>query len=394
MSKQTRFQPLEPLVPERFREARRSRGLSMEELAAKLGVTRQAISKYELGQAVPSFSVLDGISKQLDIPISFFSKPITTPENRGTVFYRSLKRNAACAKEIMDVKSEWAIQIAKVLEKDIVFPAVDFPSIPEELYKAPTYDFDTIEDIAMCVRKHWELGTLPIQNMSRLLESHGFVIATIKTGFTETDACSSFVGVRPFIFLDMQKECAVRTRFNLAHELGHLILHGDLSQTDILDPNVLKRIEREANQFASAFLLPRDAFLFDIRSTALQSFIPLKEKWKVSIQAMVYRCNDLNVFSENQMIYIRKQISAKRWRKVEPFDTEWPCEDSAILRTAIKMLIDRGDYTKEEFLSLFRLNPKDVEELCSLPSGYFSQIATSNTIVIDFASRRKRQDNI
>lgn len=385
MPKQYRFQPIEPLVPERIKEARLARGMSAIDLASRVGVTRQAISKYELGIAEPSSTVMNDIAGCLNMPISFFHKSLSAPANQGTVFFRSLKTNASRAKDVLSKKIQWAAQLAEILSEDILFPEVDLPSLPDKYSQVIEFSYDEIEDITMYLRKYWGLGTAPITNMSRLLESHGIIVASVKSGFSETDACSSFIEQRPFVFLDMQKECAVRTRFNMAHELGHLILHQDISQKDLDDKKILDRIEREANQFASCFLLPRASFVLDIRSTSLSSFLPLKCKWKTSIQAMVYRCHELDLFSENQMIYIQKQISAKRWRKHEPYDDEWPCENAVILQTAIQMLIDRGDYTKDEFVDLLRLPGKDIEEICSLPEGYLDTEQQSKPIVINFS---------
>lgn len=387
MPKQFRFQPAEPLVPERIREARLARGMTAIDLATSVGVTRQAISKYELGIAVPSSDVINSIASSLSMPLSFFQKPLTPPVNQGTIFFRSLKTNAARAKDILSMKIQWAAQFAKTLSDDILFPGVDLPTLPEKYSQITELTYDDIEDIALFLRNYWNLGTAPITNMSRLLESHGIVVASVKTGFSETDACSAFIEGRPFVFLDMQKECAVRTRFNMAHELGHLLLHHDISQKDIDDKKTLDRIEREANQFASCFLLPRASFILDIRSTALSSFLPLKTKWMVSIQAMVYRCRELDIFSENQMIYIQKQISAKRWRKHEPYDDEWSCETPVILSTATQMLIDRGDYSREEFIGLFRLPAHDIEEICSLPKGYLSPAPQEKPVIINFSPR-------
>ncbi len=385
MPKQYRFQPIEPLVPERIKEARLARGISVIDLASHVGVTRQAISKYELGITEPSSTVMNDIADCLNMPISFFYKPLSAPVNQGTVFFRSLKTNASRAKDVLSKKIQWAAQLAKILSESILFPEVDLPSLPDKYAQVIEFSYDEIEDITMYLRKYWGLGTAPITNMSRLLESHGIIVASVKSGFSETDACSSFIEQRPFVFLDMQKECAVRTRFNMAHELGHLILHQDISQKDLDDKKILDRIEREANQFASCFLLPRASFILDIRSTSLPSFLPLKCKWKVSIQAMVYRCHELDIFSENQMIYIQKQISAKRWRKQEPYDNEWPCENAVILRTAIQMLIDRGDYTKDGFVDLLRLPGRDIEEICSLPEGFLDTQQQSKPIVINFS---------
>lgn len=385
MAKNTRFRSLERIYPERFREARLARGLSAAEVASKVGVSRQAISKYETGQGEPSSQVMNELAACLDMPISFFYKSPTIQKNRATTFYRSLKTNAAKSKEIMMVKSDWAVQISEILEKDIVYPEPDIPTVPDQCQE---YTLDNIESLASYVRKCWKLGSGPIANMSRLLESHGIIIAEVKTGHLETDACSAFIDSRPFIFLDMQKECAVRTRFNLAHELGHLILHGGITQAELEDKNTLNQVEQEANRFASCFLLPKQSFLADIRSTSLDAFLPLKRKWKVSIQAMVYRCRELEIFSENQMLYIQKQISARRWRKCEPYDDEWPCEQATILKTALKMLIDRGDYTKEDFVSLLRLPAKDIEEICALPEGYFNPKVQEKTMLIDFVTRK------
>lgn len=388
MPKQTKFQPLEPIVPDRFREARLSRGMTANELAEKVGVSRQAISKYELGASEPSSQVMEAISNSLNMPIAFFHKPLSAPINRGTTFFRSLKTNAARAKEILSTKSVWAQEISSLLSKDIIYPAVNLPNLPVQYENYNEYPLDAIEEITAYLRSFWGIGEAPIPNLARLLESNGFVIACINTGFPETDACSAFIDNRPFIFLDSHKECAVRGRFDMAHELGHLILHGGISQADLDQKNTLDRVEREANRFASCFLLPKMSFMVDIRSTSLQSFLPLKKKWKVSIQAMVYRCRELEVFNESQMIYIQKQISAKRWRKNEPFDDIWPCEDASLLRTAVKMLIDRGDYTKDNLPSILRMCPSDIEELCSLPSGYLSLSEPEKTILVDFATKK------
>lgn len=391
MSRQSKIAQKEPLVPKRIREARLARGLTATELANAVGVSRQAISKYELGSSEPSITVLLAIANTLSMPISFFSKPYETSVNRGTTFYRSLKTNAARAKDIMAVKSDWASAIASLLEQGIVFPDVSLPTLPEEYNNVESFSYDDIDEIAEHVRSFWKLGTGPIPNVSRVLEAHGVIIATIKTGYNETDACSCFINSRPFIFLDTQKECAVRTRFNLAHELGHIILHGGISQNEIEDKKELDRIENEANQFASCFLLPRETFLRDIRSTSLNSFLPLKKKWKASIQAMVYRCKELGVFTENQMIYIQKQISARRWRKTEPYDDEWPCEEPIVLKTAVNMLVDRGDYSRKDFSSVLRFPSADIEEICALPDGFLSESEQDVPVIIDFSTKKPIQ---
>ena len=385
MQKHNRFQPQEPLVSERFREARLARGLSIQEVADRLGVTKQSVSKYELGTATPTAEKINTLSEFLNVPVSFFYKPVPSPSNRSTTFFRSLKSNAARAKEVMLTKSNWGDELVNQLAREIKYPAINMPQLPKEFENQERFSYDELDAISKHVRLHWGLGVSPIGNLTHILEKNGIIIIAINSGFNETDACSAIVNGRPLVFMDTHKECAVRSRFNLAHELAHLLLHNRIQQADLENKKILDRIEKEANQFASCFLLPRESFLADIRSSSLESFLPLKRKWKVSIAAMVYRCKELEIFSESQLIYIQKQISAKRWRKEEPYDQEWPCETPILLSKSIQMLLNRGDFSKDQISDKYTLGTDDIIEMCSLPKDFFGTI--DNTVVIDFAKK-------
>lgn len=100
--------------------------------------------------------------------------------------------------------------------------------------------------------------------------------------------------------------------------MAHLCLHRWVGSEEIDDPLRLKEIEREADRFAGAFLLPGKSFPNEVYSARAESFIDLKARWKVSIQAMVYRAKDLGLFDDRQVTNIYKQISFKKWRTTEP----------------------------------------------------------------------------
>jgi Zn-dependent peptidase ImmA (M78 family) len=106
-----------------------------------------------------------------------------------------------------------------------------------------------------------------------------------------------------------------QTPYDLAHELGHIVLHRWIEQVDLENKTILKEIEAEADKFAGAFLLPSTSFPNEIYTARLDAFVPLKERWKVSIQAMVYRCRDLDIIDADQALNLYKQISFRRWRK-------------------------------------------------------------------------------
>jgi len=58
------------MLSENIRAVRKSKGLSQEELAVKLNVVRQTISKWEQGLSVPDSNMLISLSEALDTPVS------------------------------------------------------------------------------------------------------------------------------------------------------------------------------------------------------------------------------------------------------------------------------------------------------------------------------------
>ena len=59
-----------PMLKENIKEIRKAKGLSQEELAVKLNVVRQTISKWEQGLSVPDSEMLLTISQVLETPVS------------------------------------------------------------------------------------------------------------------------------------------------------------------------------------------------------------------------------------------------------------------------------------------------------------------------------------
>jgi Zn-dependent peptidase ImmA (M78 family) len=137
------------------------------------------------------------------------------------------------------------------------------------------------------------------------------------------------------------------------------------------DPKVLRKVEAEANRFAGALLLPRQSFPDEVFTTRLDAFVELKRRWKVAIQAMVYRCKDLEVFDEYQITNLYKQISARKWRTIEPLDDPaiLPLEQPKTLRRAALMVLSAGRKTSEDLWTDLALASTTVEELCNLDLG-------------------------
>lgn len=359
------------IYPSRITEAREARLLNISQLADIIGVTRQMVSKYEQGLSQPSETILSKLSTELNFPFEFFFKPVSDKYvTDGTVFYRSLKSSDAKVRSMIRVKCNWAGEVYSYLNQYLKLPELNLPQLDLMVNKNSLTE-DEIEEIALSVRNYWGLGTRPIENLVYLLEKNGIVISSSEINCEKADACSEINRGVPIIFLDKGLKSACRIRFSLAHELGHILMHGYITKDDLKNKITLDRIEHEANRFASAFLLPADSFIQDIRSMSLTYFIALKSKWKASIAAMIYRCQDLNLLDDDQVLMLRKQISYKKWIKAEPLDDEIKIERPKLIKSAAELLFNKHVISKGNFVNNFRWNILDLANVCGCGKEFF-----------------------
>lgn len=368
------------LVPSRLLDARKVKRLSQEELATLVGVTRQSISAYERGEKFPDSDVFQHLTAVLEQPVGYFTNPDAPLFGNTTArFYRkfgaeTIRRNEACA-----VLSNWFVYTAKYLDDFINYPPV---SLLEGMPGASSgrYTNEEIETLALNLRRHWGLGLGPISNVLALLESKGIVICKYEMDGENVEAFSFWNGKKPFIFMASEKEAGARIRYDLAHELGHLVLHKWVESSELENKDTLKIIENEANKFAAAFLLPTPSFPNEIYTTKLDAFIPLKQRWKVSIQVMMYRCRDLDIIDSDQFLNLYKQVSFRKWKKKEPLDdpSKIPLEQPRLLRQAMELLIDNARKHPDEIVNELRLNPSWLEIFCNLPKGVFKSPSAAN----------------
>jgi Zn-dependent peptidase ImmA (M78 family) len=198
--------------------------------------------------------------------------------------------------------------------------------------RVPTFDGDLNDDdaidrVAADVRSSAGLdGTEVISNVIRSVERLGCVVLPLDGELGRHWGMSLAVDEIPVIRVTRPSNDPEfnipgdRQRFTVAHELGHLILHSGSGQPST--PADAARLEREANRFAAAFLVPGDAALEDLEAAGgrvtLSVLSQLKQKWGYSIKAFVFRFRELGVIDDTQARSLYKQISARRWNKDEP----------------------------------------------------------------------------
>lgn len=349
------------IIPERIREAREARGFTAESFSELLGVTRQAVGQYEIGQSAPSAEVMGRIISVTGQPPAFF----TTERRRNSSlfrrpFWRSLKRMERHHRLRIKRRLEWAYDIVQYVELFIDLPAVRLPQIDFDWLVDQETNFECIEQIAEDLRKYWDLGSGPILGLERVLEANGLILIRDEVKCDDMDAVSRWQGGRPYILYSREVISSPRCMYNLAHELGHIILHADID----VDSDNLKKIEKQADRFAGAFLLPRESFPRDVIGSSLKHFIYLKERWGVSIAAMIYRCKDLGVLTKNQYVYLVKQMNYNKIRIKEPLDDYFPVPVPTVLDESLRMLIQHDVQSKTDIQSALGINASDIEELC------------------------------
>ena len=331
------------LVPQRLADARVALQLSRADVARALSVTGTTIGYYENGDRRPDMTSLLALAQVLRQPVTFFFKDTNDVARKKKVrFFRSVGPKSNKINMALDVRTNWLWEfVRQLLEGGIRLPTPNVPFFGD-VEPNGQYKLDQVEYIAARARRHWGLGDGPINNMVALLESHGVIVCRFGIGSEKIDAFSCWIDGRPYVLLGSEKGSAVRSRFDAAHELGHLILHRDLSHDDLEDKSIRDRIEREANWFAGAFLLPRASLYREFYSTRSGHLKGLKQRWLVSMQAIAHRARDIGAIDESQYVAFRIQMTKRKELSKEPLDDVIPIERPGLLFNAWKKLVENG----------------------------------------------------
>ncbi|WBA10523.1 helix-turn-helix domain-containing protein [Salinivibrio kushneri] len=301
------------MFAERLERARKAAGLSMSALANEVGLSANAIKKYEHGTTMPSSSNLLKLAKALDVRTEYFFRP--TKVKLEGVEYR--KRASTPKKtldringDVLDQAERWQELLA--CYPDSVKPIPDF-ALPEALPEQVTC-LEQAETLAIQMRHAWELGLNPIQDMIDTLEAKGVMIIT--TG-VETDkkfdGLAGKIGNTPVVVISTAQS-GDRQRFTLAHELGHLVVQGRLAEG--IDE------EKVCNAFAGAFLLPAQTLIEHLgekrRHIEPRELLMLKHEYGISMLAALFRAHQCGIITPATQKKLFMLFSKNGWRTLEP----------------------------------------------------------------------------
>jgi len=363
--------------PKRLREARLVRGLTISDLAERIGVSKQAISQFELGEHTPKPETVMSLINTLHFPKSFFYREFKE-QYVGNTFFRANATATKKSKEIQYNKTLLAGYIYEYVSDYIEFPELSLPDISQ--YQNSNWDNNAIEQLAQEVRYYWEIDDKPITNIVHLLERNGIMVFSVDTDSEKVDAFCQHRKGRPFIFLGNDKQSAFRRQFDGAHELGHVLMHKEIDNQDVLSRIEFKEMENQSNRFASAFLLPAEAFAKTVTSTSLLHFVELKKYWNVSIAAMLYRSLDLKLIDESKYTSLVKQMSMKKMRTKEPLDDVFPLQEPVVLRKSILLLLNNKIKNEIQLIQEMSVPQEYIEMLCNLDRGTLNHNEPEPTI--------------
>jgi Zn-dependent peptidase ImmA (M78 family)/DNA-binding XRE family transcriptional regulator len=314
----------------RLANARQFRGLLKGELAMEVGVSPAAVGQFESGVARPSASTLARLAIVLGVPVAFFGQGRRSfLLQDDDAHFRSLRSTSKRDRVQVRAQVERLAEVVAAIEDRVRLPDVDLTEIPEGT---------SPDEAARIVRAAWQLGDGPIADMVRLLERRGVIVARLAAATDEVDAFSCRLGTRPFVILASNKGAADRSRFDCAHELGHLLLHPDAKPGD-------QGVEREAHRFAAELLTPATSIIKELpRRVDWRTYAELKLRWRVAISMLLLRSRDLGVISDAAYRRAMMEMSRRGWRLNEPASLGDP-EQPELLGRAMALLAWKRHFT-------------------------------------------------
>jgi Zn-dependent peptidase ImmA (M78 family)/DNA-binding XRE family transcriptional regulator len=306
--------------PVRLTIARKRRQLTKKALAEEASVSQLTLTRLESGQTSdPSPETIAALASALNYPEQFFYMDDCEELRTEAVSFRSLSSLTSRQRDAALASGPIAFQLDDWISEKFNLPAQDLLDLRDE---SPV-------PAAAALRKHWGIGSKPIPHLLKLLEAKGIRVFSLSEKNKNVDAFSCWRGSTPYIFLNTFKS-AERSRFDAAHELGHLVLH-------LHGASAGRDVEKEADQFAAAFLMPPEDVVSNLRKpVTISQLLEAKTRWGVSLTALARNAREADMISEWNYRDFCKTISAMGYRTREP--NSRPREESVLWKKVFESL--------------------------------------------------------
>lgn len=324
--------------------ARESRELENKELAEIMEVNSSSISRWENEGMAVSKEAIKAMSNHLHYPESFFYQ-------KGELLPLSLsyrKRNVVATKIINQIEAN--INISR-LNIEVLLDAMKLkePHVPI----LDVMKYGSPEDCAKQLKKLWKVDKGVVENLSDVLEDNHILLLNLDFKTERVDGRCTIAKDKYPLIITNKSLLGDRQRFTLAYELGHLVMHL------YTQPKFDRDLSHEANMFAAEFLMPEKDIKKDLEDLTLAKLGDLKRKWKVSMQALLYRAADLEVITPNQKHYLVKQFNAQNIRRREPIELDLKTEQYKLVRDLITTYRTKQKLSVPKMAAFLHLNVDD-----------------------------------
>lgn len=361
--------------PARLTLARRLAGLTKRELARRVNVTPPAITQFETGQTVPRPAVLAQLGLILGYPADYFLHiPLRrSPRVDSRSFFRSVRATRQWERDEAEALAEHVADVVALVAEDLELPALDLP----DCGRGEADSTDEIEQAARAVREAWLLPPGPVGHVVRELEAHGVIVSRLGDKVLRVDAFSRWLDDRPLVVLWAAKVDKARSRYDAAHELGHLVMHPDPEPAN-------PQLEKQANRFAAAFLMPADDIAPYLPRRAPRAgdwpdLFAVRRQWGVSIAALFRRALDLGSMSEASFRRAMVRLSERGMRRGEGDDLGAPEKPELLARAVttlaahrargIDEVADRLHFSRPHMQMLASVEPTSAHVPADAPRG-------------------------
>ncbi|HWS85086.1 MAG TPA: XRE family transcriptional regulator [Ktedonobacteraceae bacterium] len=350
------------MIGDRIRQARLIQGATQDEVIARLtslGVklSKAALSKFERNQCNPTASVLMNLASVLNVSASYF---LQEPDVNVTwVAFRKTARLTTAQEERIQAfakdraeKQAW-LQMKLYPDEETYFPRPISVQAERDAERAAEY-----------LRQQWHLGEEPIKSVAQIFEDHGGVLIFWETDQGEFDGLSGWVNETIPIAVVNNGVSIERQRFNLAHELGHMIMFCDNLSED--------EEEKLAQHFAAAFLVPAKVAIHELgakrKNIDLGELALLKQKHGLSMRAWIKRAYELNIIDDTLYNNLLKLLKESDYSKQEPVEYIGEEEPRRMKQMTLRAFAERV-ISEEAALKLCPGCIRESEPQITLPPG-------------------------
>ncbi|SDF34847.1 Zn-dependent peptidase ImmA, M78 family [Blastococcus fimeti] len=326
--------------PQMLTLLRESRGLSQSALAEASGIPQPTLSKAEGGLTDLDDERIDRLATALHYPreVLSWTDPVYGFGNAAFHHRKQQSLTQSTLRKIHAAVNLTRMRVARLVRSVDVEARFSIPCIEVEEMGSPA-------EVARAVRAAWLMPMGPVKNMIRTLEHAGAIVVRLDLGSPRISAISTLTGDAPPVFILNHGQPSDRERWSLAHELGHLVMH--------TMPMSSAEAEKEADEFASEFLLPAAEIRSQLTGMDLKRAAQLKAAWRVSMAALIRTARDLGKIDEGKYKSLMVRMSQLGWRKSEPVEIDR--EEPSVVPTVLNVHREDHEYSAHELAELVGL---------------------------------------